>query len=42
MPQRFDVAKERVLLQGVVVQIDDVTARAVSIERVSEPIGAGK
>jgi hypothetical protein len=42
MPQRFDVAKERVLLQGVVVQIDDVTARAVRIERVSEPIGAGK
>jgi metallophosphoesterase (TIGR00282 family) len=42
MPQRFDVAKERVLLQGVVVQIDDVTARAVGIQRVSEPIGAGK
>lgn len=41
MPQRFDVAKERVLLQGVVVQIDDVTARAVRIQRVSEPIGVG-
>ena len=41
MPQRFEVAKERVLLQGVVVQIDDVTARAVKIQRVSEALGEG-
>ena len=42
MPQRFDVAKERVLLQGVIVQIDDLTARAVRLQRVSEPmVGAG-
>lgn len=40
MPQRFDVAKERVLLQGVIVQIDDVTARAVGIQRVSEPLSS--
>lgn len=39
MPQRFEVAKERVLLQGVVVEIDDVTARAVKVQRVSEAIG---
>jgi hypothetical protein len=41
MPQRLEVAKERVLLQGVVVEIDDFTARAVRIQRVSEAIGAG-
>jgi 2',3'-cyclic-nucleotide 2'-phosphodiesterase len=38
MPQRFAVAKERVLLQGAVVEIDDVTGEAVSITRVSEPL----
>ena len=38
-PQRFTVARERVLLQGAVVQINDVTGRAESIERVSEPLG---
>ena len=35
-PQRFGVARDRVLLQGVVVGVDDATGRAVSIERVSE------
>jgi metallophosphoesterase (TIGR00282 family) len=38
-PQRFTVARDRVLLQGAVVQINDVTGRAESIERVSEPLG---
>jgi len=36
IPQRFDVAKGRVLLQGALLQIDDRTGRAVKIERVSE------
>jgi metallophosphoesterase (TIGR00282 family) len=38
MPQRFDVAKGRVLLQGAVVELDDATGRGVRIERVSEPV----
>jgi metallophosphoesterase (TIGR00282 family) len=37
MPQRFDVAKGRVLLQGVLVEIDQQTGKAVKIQRVSEP-----
>ena len=39
-PQRFGVAKERVLLQGVVVDIDDSTGRALSVQRISEPLPA--
>jgi metallophosphoesterase (TIGR00282 family) len=38
MPQRFEVAKERVLLQGAVVEIEDATGKAVGIRRVSEPL----
>jgi 2',3'-cyclic-nucleotide 2'-phosphodiesterase len=38
MPQRFTVAKERVLLQGVVIQINDVSGRAETIQRISEPL----
>ena len=37
-PQRFGVARDRVLLQGVVIGVDDATGRAVSIERISEPM----
>ena len=37
-PQRFGVAKERILLQGVVVEIDDASGRALSIARISEPL----
>jgi 2',3'-cyclic-nucleotide 2'-phosphodiesterase len=37
MPQKFDVAKDRVLLQGAVVEIDETTGRAQAIRRVSEP-----
>jgi len=37
-PQRFHVAKGRILLQGVMVEVDGATGRAVSIERVSEPL----
>jgi metallophosphoesterase (TIGR00282 family) len=39
VPQRFEVAKGRVLLQGVVIEIDDLTGRAQGIRRVSEPAG---
>lgn len=38
MPQRFDVAKERILLQGALVDIDELTGRARRIQRVSEPL----
>lgn len=37
-PQRFPVARDRVLLQGAVVEVDDATGKAVSITRVSEPL----
>lgn len=35
-PQRFGVAKERVYLQGAVVEIDNGTGRATNIQRISE------
>jgi 2',3'-cyclic-nucleotide 2'-phosphodiesterase len=38
MPQKFEVATGRVLLQGAVVEIEDTTGRAVSIARVSEAL----
>jgi 2',3'-cyclic-nucleotide 2'-phosphodiesterase len=37
MPQRFEVARERVLLQGAVVDINEADGKAVRIQRVSEP-----
>jgi hypothetical protein len=37
-PQKFEVAANRVLLQGAIVEIDDDTGRATKIERVSEPL----
>lgn len=37
-PQRFGVAKGRVLLQGVVAEVDEATGRATSIQRISEPL----
>lgn len=37
-PQRFEVAKNRVLLQGALIEVDDKTGRAMSIERISEPV----
>ena len=39
MPQRFEVAKNRVLLHGAVIEIDEATGRAVKIQRVSEAVG---
>ena len=41
MPQRFEVAKHRVLLQGAVVEIDDITGKARKITRVSEAMEHG-
>jgi 2',3'-cyclic-nucleotide 2'-phosphodiesterase len=35
-PQRFEVAKDDVRLQGVCIEVDPATGRAVSIERVDE------
>ena len=40
MPSRFEIATGRVLLQGCVIDIDDVTGRARSIRRLSEPLPA--
>jgi len=38
MPQKFEVAKGRVLLQGAVVEIDERGGKAIRIERISEPL----
>lgn len=38
MPQRFDVATDWILMQGVLVDIDETTGRARSISRISEPL----
>ena len=35
-PQRFSVAKERIYLQGALIEIDNKTGRALRIQRVSE------
>ena len=37
-PHRFPVAKGRVLLQGVIIEIDGATGKAIAIERVSEAL----
>jgi metallophosphoesterase (TIGR00282 family) len=38
MPQRFEVAKNRVMLHGAVIEIDDATGKALKIQRVSETV----
>jgi hypothetical protein len=38
LPQRFEVAAKRVLLQGAIVEVDNDTGRARSIQRISEPL----
>ena len=40
MPQRFEVAKNRVLLHGVAIAIDDASGKAVGIKRVSEMVSS--
>jgi metallophosphoesterase (TIGR00282 family) len=42
MPQRFEVARNDVKLQGAVIEIDNATGKAVRIERVSEALPASK
>ncbi|HON08276.1 MAG TPA: YmdB family metallophosphoesterase, partial [Verrucomicrobiota bacterium] len=37
-PQRFEVAKENVMLKGVLIDICPETGKALSIQRVSETI----
>ena len=37
-PRRFPVAKDRILLQGVVIEIDGATGKATGIKRVSEAL----
>ena len=36
MPQRFEVAKARVILHGAVIEIDEISGKALRIERVAE------
>jgi metallophosphoesterase (TIGR00282 family) len=38
MPQRFEVAKNRVLLHGAMIEIDDASGKALKIQRVAESI----
>lgn len=38
MPQRFDVAKERVILHGALIEIDDASGEAIKIQRVAETV----
>ena len=40
MPQRFEVAKDRVLLHGCMIEIDDASGKAVKIQRVSEALNS--
>ena len=38
MPQRFEVARNRVILHGAVIEIDDATGKSLKIQRVSEAV----
>ena len=38
-PQRFEVAKNRVMLHGALIEIDESSGKAVSIQRVAEACG---
>lgn len=38
LPQRFEVARNRVMLHGVVVEVDEASGKAVGIWRVSEGV----
>ena len=40
MPQRFEVAKDRVILHGAVIEIDEATGKAMKIQRLSEHLSA--
>jgi metallophosphoesterase (TIGR00282 family) len=36
MPQRFEVAKDRILLQGALIEVDETNGKALKIQRISE------
>jgi len=36
MPQRFEVARDRLILHGALIEIDDATGKALKIQRVAE------
>lgn len=38
LPQRLDVASNRIIIQGALINIDDRTGRALGIQRISEPL----
>lgn len=38
MPQRFEVAKKRVVLHGAVIEIDEASGQARKIQRIAEPL----
>jgi 2',3'-cyclic-nucleotide 2'-phosphodiesterase len=38
MPQRFEVAKGRVLLQGALIVLDEASGKALNIQRISEAL----
>jgi len=38
MPQRFDVAKKRIVLHGAVLTIDEISGKTLKIQRVAEPL----
>jgi 2',3'-cyclic-nucleotide 2'-phosphodiesterase len=37
-PRRFGIASQRILLQGALVEVDEMSGRALSILRISEPL----
>ncbi len=39
LPQRFEVARQRVFMQGAILELDDASGRAIGIRRISEPLG---
>jgi len=38
MPQRFEVAKQRVMLHGALVEVDETTGHALRIQRIAEAL----
>lgn len=38
-PNRFTVARDDVRFQGVLLEVDETSGRAISIERIDEPVG---
>jgi calcineurin-like phosphoesterase len=38
MPQRFEVARNNIILHGAVVRVDDASGKATSIQRIARPL----